>query len=89
MNSVNPSSGLEGMMILGPISAAGCRRRGFARPTRSGGLVLSVQASGCRPELNLLYAIAGTLDGIHSTKVDRTLLQVTLDQRQHSLPLLD
>jgi len=61
MNSVNPNSGLEGMMNLGPIEA-----------------YLSVQAGGCRPGLNLLYAIEVALDGVRWTKVNRTLLQVTL-----------
>ena len=81
-------------MNLGPTSARWLSTAGIRTPEalrRLGPIeaYLSVQASGCRPGLNLLYAIAGALDGVHWTKVDRTLLQVTLDQRQHSLPLLD
>jgi hypothetical protein len=50
---------------------------------------LAVRGSGVKAGVNLLYAIAGAIEGRHWQEVDRAGLVLELDQRSHCLPLLD
>lgn len=85
---------LEDLPNLGPASERWLRQAGFAsrRDLARAGPVetyLAVRGSGVKAGVNLLYAIAGAIEGRHWQEVDRAGLVLELDQRSHCLPLLD
>lgn len=84
---------LEALPNLGPASGAWLPWAGFAthRDLARAGPVeayLAVCQSGRKASLNLLYAVAGAIEGVHWQAVARSRLLMELDQRRR-LPLLD
>lgn len=87
------ASTLESLPNLGPASAAWLRDAGIPDPAALAAVgaveaFRRVRGRGHRPSRNLLFALAGAIEGIDWRCVDRGSLLLALEARPSDRPLL-